>query len=171
MLSVPPTGLRWRKSATARPTQPCGRCGYLHIELMLFALLPIFAAAMARVTESSSLGGAPTLCKRGCCAKGVLLERHCSARPSASTTPLSSQRLNSRNRSFPLGQMPKLAPVRPGGVPDESVLLHQCKGSSRRGLSIPMSWPTSSPAGQARSLAPENGEPWPDAAASPRASS
>ena len=47
------------------------------------------------------------------------------ARPSRFSTIACSQ----------LGQMPMpLAPIGPGGVRDEFVLLHQCKGSSRRGL-------------------------------------
>ena len=51
LLSVPPTlqFMRWRKSATA-PADAAVRSvrRYLHMELMLFVLLPIFAAAMAR---------------------------------------------------------------------------------------------------------------------------
>ena len=51
LLSAPPTlaFIRWRRSATA-PTDAAVKAvrRYLHVELMLFALLPIFAAAMAR---------------------------------------------------------------------------------------------------------------------------
>jgi putative membrane protein len=51
LLSVPPTlaFIRWRKSAGA-PNESDIRAvkRYLHIELALFVLLPIFAAAMAR---------------------------------------------------------------------------------------------------------------------------
>jgi putative membrane protein len=51
LLSLPPTFafIRWRKSGTA-PNDPDIRSvkRYLHLELSLFALLPIFAAAMAR---------------------------------------------------------------------------------------------------------------------------
>jgi putative membrane protein len=51
LLSVPPTleFFRWRKS-TAAPADAAVKSvrRYLHIEVMLFALLPIFAAAMAR---------------------------------------------------------------------------------------------------------------------------
>ena len=51
LLSAPPTlaFMRWRKSATA-PTDAAVKSvrRYLHIEVMLFALLPLFAAAMAR---------------------------------------------------------------------------------------------------------------------------
>jgi len=51
LLSVPPTleFIRWRKSAAA-PTDAAVKAvrRYLHVEVTLFALLPIFAAAMAR---------------------------------------------------------------------------------------------------------------------------
>jgi putative membrane protein len=51
LLSVPPTRefIRWRKLGTA-PSDAAikGARRYLHIELTLFALLPIFAAAMTR---------------------------------------------------------------------------------------------------------------------------
>jgi putative membrane protein len=51
LLSLPPTFafVRWRKSGIA-PNDPDIRSvkRYLHLELSLFALLPIFAAAMAR---------------------------------------------------------------------------------------------------------------------------
>ena len=51
LLSVPPTleFFRWKKSYSA-PADAAVRSvrRYLHIELMLFVLLPIFAAAMAR---------------------------------------------------------------------------------------------------------------------------
>jgi putative membrane protein len=51
LLSLPPTFafIRWRKSGIA-PNDPDIRSvkRYLHLELSLFALLPIFAAAMAR---------------------------------------------------------------------------------------------------------------------------
>jgi putative membrane protein len=51
LLSVPPTQtfIRWRKLGAA-PNDSAIRAArrYLHIELMLFALLPIFAALMAR---------------------------------------------------------------------------------------------------------------------------
>jgi putative membrane protein len=51
LLSVPPTleFFRWKKSSSA-PADAAVRSvrRYLHIELMLFVLLPIFAAAMAR---------------------------------------------------------------------------------------------------------------------------
>ena len=51
LLSLPPTFafIRWRKSGVA-PNDPDIRSvkRYLHLELSLFALLPIFAAAMAR---------------------------------------------------------------------------------------------------------------------------
>jgi putative membrane protein len=51
LLSVPPTRafIRWRKLGTT-PNDAAIRevRRYLHIELMLFVLLPIFAAAMAR---------------------------------------------------------------------------------------------------------------------------
>jgi putative membrane protein len=51
LLSVPPTRafIHWRKLGTAPNDAAIGGVRrYLHIELMLFALLPIFAAAMAR---------------------------------------------------------------------------------------------------------------------------
>ena len=51
LLSVPPTlaFIRWRKSGTAPDEVAIGAARrYLHIELALFVLLPIFAAAMAR---------------------------------------------------------------------------------------------------------------------------
>jgi putative membrane protein len=51
LLSVPPTlaFIRWRKLGTAPgDAAVAGLRRYLHAELMLFALLPIFAAAMAR---------------------------------------------------------------------------------------------------------------------------
>ena len=51
LLSVPPTlaFIRWRKSGTAPDEVAIGAVRrYLHIELALFMLLPIFAAAMAR---------------------------------------------------------------------------------------------------------------------------
>ena len=51
VLSVPPTlaYLRWRK-LTDGPDEAAVRAmrGYLHLQLLLFVLLPIFAAAMAR---------------------------------------------------------------------------------------------------------------------------
>jgi putative membrane protein len=51
LLSLPPTFafIRWRKAGVA-PNDPDIRSvkRYLHLELSLFALLPIFAAAMAR---------------------------------------------------------------------------------------------------------------------------
>jgi putative membrane protein len=51
LLSVPPTleFIRWKKSLGA-PTDAAVRSvrRYLHIQLMLFVQLPIFAAAMAR---------------------------------------------------------------------------------------------------------------------------
>jgi putative membrane protein len=51
LLSLPPTFafIRWRKSGVT-PNDPDIRSvkRYLHLELSLFALLPIFAAAMAR---------------------------------------------------------------------------------------------------------------------------
>jgi putative membrane protein len=51
LLSVPPTleFFRWRRSSTA-PADAAVKSvrRYLHIEVMLFVLLPIFAAAMAR---------------------------------------------------------------------------------------------------------------------------
>jgi putative membrane protein len=51
LLSLPPTlaFMRWRKSALA-PSESAVRSArrYLHWELALFVLLPIFAAAMAR---------------------------------------------------------------------------------------------------------------------------
>ena len=51
LLSVPPTlaFIRWRKSGIAPDEAAIGAARrYLHIELALFVLLPIFAAAMAR---------------------------------------------------------------------------------------------------------------------------
>jgi putative membrane protein len=51
LLSVPPTVafIRWRKSGIAPDDAAIGAARrYLHIELALFVLLPIFAAAMAR---------------------------------------------------------------------------------------------------------------------------
>ncbi|HEY4969366.1 MAG TPA: DUF2214 family protein, partial [Steroidobacteraceae bacterium] len=51
LLSVPPTMafIRWRKSGIAPDDAAIGAARrYLHIELALFVLLPIFAAAMAR---------------------------------------------------------------------------------------------------------------------------
>ena len=51
LLSVPPTRafIRWRKLGTAPDDAAIqGVRRYLHIELTLFLLLPIFAAAMAR---------------------------------------------------------------------------------------------------------------------------
>ena len=51
LLSVPPTRafIRWRKLGTAPNDEAIGGVRrYLHIELMLFLLLPIFAAAMTR---------------------------------------------------------------------------------------------------------------------------
>ena len=51
LLSVPPTRafIRWRKLGTAPDDAAIGGVRrYLHIELMLFLLLPVFAAAMAR---------------------------------------------------------------------------------------------------------------------------
>jgi putative membrane protein len=51
LLSVPPTRvfIRWRKLGTAPDDAAIqGVRRYLHIELTLFVLLPIFAAAMAR---------------------------------------------------------------------------------------------------------------------------
>lgn len=51
LLSVPPTlaFIRWRKLGGAPGDAAVGNLrGYLHAEVMLFALLPIFAAAMAR---------------------------------------------------------------------------------------------------------------------------
>jgi putative membrane protein len=49
-LSVPPTRafIRWRRLGTAPDADIRGVRRYLHVELMLFVLLPIFAAAMAR---------------------------------------------------------------------------------------------------------------------------
>ncbi len=51
LLSVPPTlaFIRWRKLESAPSDAAIGAVRrYLHLELALFALLPIFAAAMAR---------------------------------------------------------------------------------------------------------------------------
>jgi putative membrane protein len=51
LLSVPPTlaFIRWRKSGITPDEVAIGAVRrYLHIELALFMLLPIFAAAMAR---------------------------------------------------------------------------------------------------------------------------
>jgi putative membrane protein len=51
LLSLPPTFafIRWRKSPVAPNDSDIGTVKrYLHIELALFVLLPIFAAAMAR---------------------------------------------------------------------------------------------------------------------------
>jgi putative membrane protein len=51
LLSIPPTlaFIRWRKQGSAPSDAAVGvQRRYLHTELMLFALLPIFAAAMAR---------------------------------------------------------------------------------------------------------------------------
>jgi putative membrane protein len=51
LLSVPPTRafIRWRRLGTAPDDADIrGVRRYLHMELMLFLLLPIFAAAMAR---------------------------------------------------------------------------------------------------------------------------
>jgi putative membrane protein len=51
LLSVPPTVafIRWRKSGIVPDDAAIGAArSYLHIELALFVLLPIFAAAMAR---------------------------------------------------------------------------------------------------------------------------
>ncbi len=51
LLSVPPTlaFIRWRRAGTApSDAEVAGVRRYLHIELALFALLPAFAAAMAR---------------------------------------------------------------------------------------------------------------------------
>jgi putative membrane protein len=51
LLSVPPTiaFIHWRKSGIAPDNAAIGAARrYLHVELALFVLLPIFAAAMAR---------------------------------------------------------------------------------------------------------------------------
>lgn len=51
VLSVPPTlaYLRWRRTETAPSAAEVRRVrGYLWVETLLFALLPVFAAAMAR---------------------------------------------------------------------------------------------------------------------------
>ena len=51
LLSVPPTVrfIQWRRAGVS-PTdaQVAGVRGFLHAEVVLFALLPMFAAAMAR---------------------------------------------------------------------------------------------------------------------------
>jgi putative membrane protein len=50
LLSAPPTiaYFRWRKAGAPSDAQVAGVRRYLHAELALFPLLPIFAAAMAR---------------------------------------------------------------------------------------------------------------------------
>lgn len=50
LLSAPPTiaYFRWKKAGAPSDAQVAGVRRFLHAELMLFALLPIFAAAMAR---------------------------------------------------------------------------------------------------------------------------
>jgi putative membrane protein len=50
LLSVPPTlaYFRWKKAGAPTDAQVAGVRRFLHAELMLFPLLPVFAAAMAR---------------------------------------------------------------------------------------------------------------------------
>lgn len=50
LLSAPPTVayIRWRRAGAPTDAQVAAVRGFLHAELVLFVLLPVFAAAMAR---------------------------------------------------------------------------------------------------------------------------